>query len=419
MAAPVSITYYKNDGTNTSISGDSFGSVTIDQITSVGDNMMELDPGQEVSNWSRSGYTFLRWSTNQSGTGDSYSPGDTVTSGPLLLYAIWQVAADDVVISLGSTEIASMTATGTKTLATQGTYVTSDITVEYTKPSVSLQAKSNISPTTSSQTVTPDSGYDGLSSVQINAVPTVTLPTQTANSPIGTQRAAINPSTSVQYLNIGTGYNTAAKYYTISAMTAGSATTPSTTITANPSITVSSGGLITAVASATQSVTPTVSAGYVSSGTAGTITVSGSNTSQLTVYAGANHSSGYSITVSLINPDSPEAFESCEIYQINSNHTDEWNFYDDLTEIGTISSPTGSTVVLMSESAIGLAIGCSGSGMAVELGDGDVTTTGDVTFKPWSQVSCPPWPYVGMTDIYFEASGSGTITLSSINWDAD
>ena len=62
----------------------------------------------------------------------------------------------------------------------------------------------------------------------------------------------------------------------------GSATTPATTITANPSISVDSNGLITATSSATQSVTPTISVGYVSSGTAGTITVSGSNTSQLT-----------------------------------------------------------------------------------------------------------------------------------------
>ena len=65
----------------------------------------------------------------------------------------------------------------------------------------------------------------------------------------------------------------------------GSATTPATTVTANPSISVSSGGLITATASATKSVTPTVGAGYVSSGTAGTITVSGSNTSQLSTQA--------------------------------------------------------------------------------------------------------------------------------------
>ena len=99
------------------------------------------------------------------------------------------------------------------------------------------QAKTNINPTTSSQTITPDTGYDALSSVQINAMPS------------------------------------------------GSASTPATTITANPTIGVSNSGLITATNSKTQSVTPTVSAGYVSSGTAGTITVSGSNTSQLTTQA--------------------------------------------------------------------------------------------------------------------------------------
>ena len=66
---------------------------------------------------------------------------------------------------------------------------------------------------------------------------------------------------------------------------AGSATTPATTITTNPSITVDSSGLITATNSKTQSVTPSVSAGYVSSGTAGTITVSGSNTGQLPTQA--------------------------------------------------------------------------------------------------------------------------------------
>jgi len=58
----------------------------------------------------------------------------------------------------------------------------------------------------------------------------------------------------------------------------GSATTPATSITANPSISVDSSGKITATVSASKSVTPSVSAGYVSSGTAGTVSVSGSNT---------------------------------------------------------------------------------------------------------------------------------------------
>ena len=63
---------------------------------------------------------------------------------------------------------------------------------------------------------------------------------------------------------------------------AGSATTPATSITANPSISVSASGLITASVSASQSVTPTVEAGYVDRGTAGTVSVSGSKTQQLT-----------------------------------------------------------------------------------------------------------------------------------------
>lgn len=144
---------------------------------------------------------------------------------------------DDVVIKYQGDTIATMTASGTKTLLTADSYCENNIVVEYTKPSANLQAKTGIVPQTTSVTVTPDSGYDGLSSVQINAMPS------------------------------------------------GSATTPATSITANPSISVSSGGLITATASASQNVTPTVSAGYVSSGTAGTVTVSGSNTSQLTTQA--------------------------------------------------------------------------------------------------------------------------------------
>lgn len=64
----------------------------------------------------------------------------------------------------------------------------------------------------------------------------------------------------------------------------GSATTPATTISVTPTISLdSSTGIITASVSDNQSVTPTVSAGYVASGTSGTITVSGADTEQLTV----------------------------------------------------------------------------------------------------------------------------------------
>ena len=72
----------------------------------------------------------------------------------------------------------------------------------------------------------------------------------------------------------------------------GSAATPATTITKNPTISVDANGLITASVSGTENVTPTVSAGYVESGTAGTITVSGSATSQLTTKAAATITPG-------------------------------------------------------------------------------------------------------------------------------
>ena len=71
----------------------------------------------------------------------------------------------------------------------------------------------------------------------------------------------------------------AATYYV--PITIGSATTPATSITSNPTITLAS-GKITASYSSSKSITPTVSAGWVASGTAGTVSTSGSETKTLT-----------------------------------------------------------------------------------------------------------------------------------------
>lgn len=65
----------------------------------------------------------------------------------------------------------------------------------------------------------------------------------------------------------------------------GSATTPQTTISVTPTISVDGSGLITSTVNKEQNITPTVVAGYVSSGTAGAVTASGSNTNQLTTKA--------------------------------------------------------------------------------------------------------------------------------------
>lgn len=122
------------------------------------------------------------------------------------------------------------------------------------------------------------------------SVPTLTLPTSTTTSSTTgyTLKATIDRNTSDRYLNIGTGFNSTSGYYKISGVANGSATTPAKTITANPGISVnSSTGVITASVSGSSSITPTVSAGYVSSGTAGTVSVSGSSTLSLTTQAAA------------------------------------------------------------------------------------------------------------------------------------
>ena len=111
----------------------------------------------------------------------------------------------------------------TRTLETAGTYLEDDITlVDVSQSSPTLQSKT-VSPSTSSQTVQPDVGYDGLSSVTVNAMPS------------------------------------------------GSATAPASITGNSPTVSITNGSLSL---SQVISVTPDVSAGYINSGTAGNSTVS-------------------------------------------------------------------------------------------------------------------------------------------------
>ena len=77
---------------------------------------------------------------------------------------------------------------------------------------MSLQTKTNINPSTSSQTITADSGYDGLSSVQINAMPTGTAGTPTATKgTVSNHSVTVTPSVtnSTGYITGGTKTGTA------------------------------------------------------------------------------------------------------------------------------------------------------------------------------------------------------------------
>lgn len=196
--------------------------------------------------------------------------------------------------SISGTAASVSTGSGTLTL-TKTVSVTPTVSAGYItsgtagNSSVSLTANVTVNPTltVSGPTVTAPAGY--YTENASKSVATMTPPSEPSNSYTSgyTRLDVIDRATTTRYINIPPGYNSTGVYYQISAVANGSATTPATTITANPTITISDSGLITATASASRSVTPTVSAGYVSSGTAGTITVSGSKTQQLTTKAAA------------------------------------------------------------------------------------------------------------------------------------
>lgn len=135
----------------------------------------------------------------------------------------------------------------------------------------SIAKKSSTDLTVSGATVTVPAGY--YSAQASKSVSTMTLPTSAASSATSgyTSKATIGRSTSAQYINIPAGYNSAGGYYTISATPNGSATAPSSI--SGTSATLST-GTNTLTLTKTVSVTPTVSAGYVSAGTAGNSNVS-------------------------------------------------------------------------------------------------------------------------------------------------
>lgn len=96
-----------------------------------------------------------------------------------------------------------VTPTGTISITTNGVhdvtaYASASVNVQAGEPN--LQAKTGITPTESSQTVTADTGYDGLSSVQIDPVSSTYV-----GSGITRQAAAtITPTKSAQTIASGT-----------------------------------------------------------------------------------------------------------------------------------------------------------------------------------------------------------------------
>lgn len=141
---------------------------------------------QDIGWTAKEGCNFKEWNTHSDGLGASREIGSTIIDDDL--YAIWEEKPYDVTISYNGSVIGGMFSSGTAVLDTAGTYCEDDITIDYTKtgitvvetldshggtivsisgdPVTSLQAKT-VTPTSQSQTISADSGYDAISEVLV------------------------------------------------------------------------------------------------------------------------------------------------------------------------------------------------------------------------------------------------------------
>lgn len=150
----------------------------------------------------------------------------------------------------------------TRILKTAGKYMEDDVTlVDVSGSSINNQDKT-ITPTESQQLISADSGYTGLGTVTINAI---------SSTYVGSDIVARNSddlAASGATISVPAGYYSAVASKSVAS---GTATAPTSISSTAANISTGSGTL---TLTKTVSVTPMVSAGYISSGTAGNSSVS-------------------------------------------------------------------------------------------------------------------------------------------------
>ena len=316
-----------------------------------------------------------------SGNKLTVTPGVTNVAGVISGGSIYGTA-----VQVTASELVS----GTLEITTNGTKdVTNYASVEVAVPTgstINNQDKS-VTPTTSQQTITADSGYTGLGTVTIYAMPSMTLPTSADSSATSgySSKATISRSTADQYINIPTGYNAAGAYYKVSAVPNGTAGTPTATkgtvsnnsVSVTPSVTNTTGYITGSTKTGTA---VTVSASELVSGNK-SITSNGNNidvtnyaTVSVNVSGGGDTPTIDSLTVTpteseqTYNSSSVDGYKPVTVSAISSTYVGSGitrRDSDDLSASGaTVTAPAGYYAAAASKSVTTMTLPTSAASAA-------------------------------------------------------
>ena len=307
----------------------------------------------------------------------------TETTSPSGYYVTAQGSGTVSATGTASVGTAGYIAAGSKTSTSSS--ATSNTATKYYN--IATETKS-ATPSTSAQTISPSSGKL-LSSVTVGAIPSSYI------VPSGTKTISSSGTHDV-------------KSYASASVAAGSATTPTTTITATvgaPSYNSSTGKYDISV-SGSQSITPTVSAGYVSSGTAGTVSVSGSTSLNAATLSTSGTASATTTvapgTVSIANKSASVSGKT-QITASPSTSTSNISKYYIAVNATAAANSTGTTSSISGTASAGV----STAGYAPTSLTGSTTISGTATAKTSAKTSSTYYIPI--------ASGSATTPTTSIS----